>query len=151
CLKPNPGERPPTAVEVYLRLQELGKASGILLLPPGAMDRLVAARKAGEPTGPYTPTTAEGKANGKRRFLIGLAAVIAVLGLAALVKYVFFSPAPAPTGPETLHGIKLGDTSDDVDESLTLSKVDLGNPWNRRTTKGRLGHVLKPEDLKLSP
>src|SRR5204862_7263453 len=30
CLQPNPANRPPTAVEVYLRLQELGKASGIL-------------------------------------------------------------------------------------------------------------------------
>src|SRR5258708_13697867 len=46
CMKHNPNERPPSAVEVYLRLQELGKASGILLLPPGAMDRLVAARQA---------------------------------------------------------------------------------------------------------
>src|SRR5262249_25387609 len=52
CLKPNAAERPPTAVEVYLRLQELGKASGILLLPPGAMDRLVAAREADEPRHP---------------------------------------------------------------------------------------------------
>src|SRR5262249_36333534 len=55
CLKPNPNERPPTAVEVYLRLQELGKAGGILLLPPGAMEKLVAARaKANEdPTVTY--------------------------------------------------------------------------------------------------
>lgn len=45
CLKPGPADRPPTAVEVYLRLQELGRASGMLLLPPGAMERLVAARK----------------------------------------------------------------------------------------------------------
>src|SRR5439155_23559809 len=44
CLKPNPNERPASAVEVYLRLQELGKASGILLLPPGAMDKLLSAR-----------------------------------------------------------------------------------------------------------
>jgi hypothetical protein len=44
CLKPNPNERPASAVEVYLRLQELGKASGILLLPPGAMEKLMAAR-----------------------------------------------------------------------------------------------------------
>jgi serine/threonine-protein kinase len=57
CLKPNPNERPPSAVEVYLRLQELGKASGILLLPPGAMDRLVAARQAEsmQPTIAYQP------------------------------------------------------------------------------------------------
>jgi serine/threonine-protein kinase len=46
CLKPNPNERPGTAVEVYLRLHELGKASGIIILPPGAMDALVGARAA---------------------------------------------------------------------------------------------------------
>ena len=50
CLKQPPQDRPQAAVEVYLRLQELGKASGILLLPPGAMDKLVATRK--------TPTAA---------------------------------------------------------------------------------------------
>jgi serine/threonine-protein kinase len=44
CLKPNPNDRPNSAVEVYLRLQELGKASGVLLLPPGAMEKLLAAR-----------------------------------------------------------------------------------------------------------
>jgi serine/threonine protein kinase len=44
CLKQDLAERPPSAVEVYLRLQELGKASGILLLPPGALDKLLASR-----------------------------------------------------------------------------------------------------------
>jgi serine/threonine protein kinase len=55
CLKPNPAERPAGAIEVYLRLQELGKASGILLLPPGAMDKLVATRQVSEPTVAYKP------------------------------------------------------------------------------------------------
>jgi len=57
CLRPNPNERPASAIEVYLRLQELGKASGILLLPPGAMDRLVAARQSEslQPTVIYQP------------------------------------------------------------------------------------------------
>ncbi len=57
CLRPNPNERPASAVEVYLRLQELGKASGILLLPPGAMQKLLAARSQGnaEPTVAYVP------------------------------------------------------------------------------------------------
>ncbi len=58
CLKPNPAERPASALEVYLRLQELGKASGILLLPPGAMDKLVASRQAQQPTVAYTPKQA---------------------------------------------------------------------------------------------
>ncbi len=58
CLKPNPEERPASAIEVYLRLQELGKASGILLLPPGAMDKLIASRQVQEPTVAYTPKVA---------------------------------------------------------------------------------------------
>ena len=65
--KPNPAERPPSAVEVYLRLQELGKASGILLLPAGAMDKLVAARQAAEPTVEYAP--ADPKTRTRRIFL----------------------------------------------------------------------------------
>lgn len=44
CLKPNPDDRPTSAVEVYLRLQELGRASGIVLLPPGAINTLLNAR-----------------------------------------------------------------------------------------------------------
>ena len=77
CLKPNPADRPASAIEVYLRLQELGKASGILLLPPGAMDKLVASRQATEPTIAYTP-----KAPAKSRrgiVLIVLAAVLLVV------------------------------------------------------------------------
>ncbi len=87
CLKPNPEERPVSAVEVYLRLQELGKASGILLLPPGAMERLLAARQAQQaeqqpakapstdPTVPYRPPS-----NRRRWLLLGAAA----LGLVVL-------------------------------------------------------------------
>src|SRR5262249_20117156 len=45
CMKKDPAERPASSVEVYLRLVELGKASGILVLPPGAMDKLIAARQ----------------------------------------------------------------------------------------------------------
>ena len=69
CLKQNPNERPSTAVEVYLRLQELGKASGILLLPPGAMDRLIAARQAEamQPTIAYDPKRKKGKQRRCRR------------------------------------------------------------------------------------
>jgi serine/threonine protein kinase len=57
CLSPNPQQRPGTAVEVYLRLQELGKASGVLLLPPGALEKLAAGRSlsSSEPTVAYRP------------------------------------------------------------------------------------------------
>ena len=88
CLRPNPLERPPSAVEVYLRLQELGKASGILLLPPGAMDKLVAARQAAEPTTEYTP--ADARTRTRRMFLTVMLVLLGVVGIAALVKALFF-------------------------------------------------------------
>src|SRR5437016_14242732 len=63
CLQPNPAERPASAIEVYLRLQEPARASGILLLPPGAMEKLAAASKKTheEPTITSTPDSS-GKA-----------------------------------------------------------------------------------------
>jgi serine/threonine protein kinase len=88
CLKPNPMERPPSAVEVYLRLQELGKASGILLLPPGAMDKLVAARQAAEPTVEYTPPDARTRT--RRIFLTVMLVLLGLLGIVALAKALFF-------------------------------------------------------------
>jgi serine/threonine protein kinase len=84
CLKPNPNERPSSAVEVYLRLQELGKASGILLLPPGAMEKLLAARaRAGsEPTVTYVPPRS-------RKQWLGLAIAVAAT-VAAVAVWFFF-------------------------------------------------------------
>ncbi len=84
CLKPNPQERPASAAEVYLRLQELGKASGILLLPPGAMDKLLAARQSQEPTLPYQPKEAPAKPKSRRWLLLLLAGLGAVVLLALL-------------------------------------------------------------------
>jgi serine/threonine protein kinase len=152
CLKPNPAERPPTAVEVYLRLQELGKASGILLLPPGAMDRLVAARKANEPTVQYVPDKTESKKVLKRRLLIGMGVLIVLLGLAALAK-TFWWTTPSYDGPETLYGIAIEDTEDSIGDKdkVALTRIDNGDPWILRATKDHLGHILRKPDLKLKP
>ncbi len=76
CLKPNPADRPAGAIEVYLRLQELGKASGILLLPPGAMDKLVASRQVQEPTIAYKPKA-------RSRWVWGV--LVALLAVALLI------------------------------------------------------------------
>jgi hypothetical protein len=147
CLKPNPAERPPTSVEVYLRLQELGKASGILLLPPGAMDRLVAARKASEPTVAYKPAPDGGKKM-RRRFLIGTAVVLALLGVAALAKALW--PKPGGDGPERLLGVRLGEEIETVEDKLDLgSRTSTGNPWRERRTRDQMRRVLLEEDLGL--
>jgi serine/threonine-protein kinase len=90
CLKPNPDERPASAIEVYLRLQELGKASGILLLPPGAMDKLVASRQAQQPTVAYVPSQAAKPP--LRTLLLVLAflvfLILGLLGVWALLHFV---------------------------------------------------------------
>src|SRR5262249_12688027 len=82
CLKPNPADRPGSAIDVYLRLQELGKASGILLLPPGAMDRLLA-RGAADSTKTYVPTE-------PGRFTSWLAIILTVGGLALVAGLIWF-------------------------------------------------------------
>jgi serine/threonine-protein kinase len=80
CLRKDPTGRPASALEVYLRLQELGKASGILLLPPGAMDKLIAARQTQQDTVPYAP--ADTKKSGRHWgwLVLGLVLVL-LLGL----------------------------------------------------------------------
>ncbi len=85
CLKPNPNERPASAVEVYLRLQELGKASGILLLPPGAMEKLLAvkARTHEDPTVTYVPQPSH------RGWIVVIGAALAAVAAGA-VWYFFF-------------------------------------------------------------
>jgi tRNA A-37 threonylcarbamoyl transferase component Bud32 len=151
CLKPSAAERPPTAVEVYLRLQELGKASGILLLPPGAMDRLVAARKSNDPTVTYV---APGdKARNRRRLLIGLAAAAVVLGTVGLGRWLLFSESTRTGGPATLQGVAIGADRDEVVGRLGLvtSTKEHGNPWKHPKAKERLGHVLQEGDLQLKP
>jgi serine/threonine-protein kinase len=87
CLQPNPAERPASAVEVYLRLQDLGKASGILLLPPGALEKLSASRKSTDPTVDYVP---EEWRRRRRWLLVGLAGLVvlalSVWGAVALLR-----------------------------------------------------------------
>jgi eukaryotic-like serine/threonine-protein kinase len=82
CLNPNPNARPATAVEVYLRLQELGKASGILLLPPGAMEKLIATRS-GQPSEPTVAYLRPGQ--GHAAWLVWALAGLAAVAVVAIV------------------------------------------------------------------
>jgi hypothetical protein len=143
CLRPNPKERPANSLEVYLRLMELGKASGILLLPPGAMDKLVAARQAHEPTVAYVPPKAP---RWRRRVVVG--AVLALALIAALLA-VLALLLRARFGKEELLGLKVGDTRDDVVVRLGKPEKEVkGDPWAApQDVRNALGHVLRPEDL----
>jgi hypothetical protein len=150
CLKPSPDDRPPSAVDVYLRLQELGKASGVLLLPTGAMDQLVAARHAQQTGTPAAAPTQRKPVSLAVKFLIGMTALIALLGVLTLGKYVFFSSPPPPTaGAESLLDVKIGDPQQQVVDKLMLTKGGLMNPW-KKGLPAYLGHILEKEDLPLT-
>jgi serine/threonine protein kinase len=92
CLRKDPAERPSSAVEVYLRLQELGKASGILLLPPGAMEKLVAARQQSQQVDTVAYVPADTQKAGRKRYLwIGLAAAgLGLVGAGVMILLHYF-------------------------------------------------------------
>jgi hypothetical protein len=153
CLKPNPAERPPTAVEVYLRLQELGKASGVLLLPPGATEKLATARQAPEPTVTYRRAAQAATRKPflvRHRLLIPIALAALLVVAALVVKLVILSKgAAAPgRGPESLLGIKIGDSA------LPQETWHLGpalDPWAQAKEPPYLGHILRAQDVDLAP
>jgi serine/threonine-protein kinase len=156
CLKPSPADRPPSAVEVYLRLQELGKASGILLLPPGAMDELLKRRKSeqsvlslssSQPTVAHpSPAAPTSKAGMPGRVLLWGGIVLLLAALAALGKFLFFSTPPPPPREESVRGVKIGDSEKDV-----MDRLQLGDPlrlsWDAKDRPSWLGHVLRKADL----
>ncbi len=168
CLRPDREERPPSAIEVYLRLQELGKASGVLLMPPGAMDRLVQTyrnKQGDEKRGESTTVTYPGpgsRTRVRRRLLLGgaLALLLAGLGIGAFFLWPR-PPVPKPGEPDTLHGVKIGDPLGEVTKNLDLKLYATGNPWGptRGNTTDKkaphesrklVGHILTREMLGLS-
>ncbi|MBY0230086.1 MAG: hypothetical protein K2W96_12460, partial [Gemmataceae bacterium] len=140
CLKPDLADRPPSAVEVYLRLQEVGKASGILLLPPGAMDRLVAARKQEAPTEQYSPPVS-------RRWLLGGA--VALLALLAAGLWWWLSDPTPEAGPASLLGVRIGDDVAEAQGKIGAANIHPGNPWSKECLAD-LGHALSRDDLRLT-
>jgi serine/threonine-protein kinase len=151
CLQPNPNDRPASAVEVYLRLQELGKASGVLLLPPGAMDKLLAARQvASEPTTTYVPSSLRSTA-WRRRMLIGLGALLLALLIWGLVAWLKGPGANLFVDRESLMGIRIGDVEADVLPKVAVNKHPTANPWLQPVKDpAYVGHVLQPEDIGVS-
>lgn len=152
CLKPNPAERPASAVEIYLRLQELGKASGILLMPTGAMDKLIDSRHAGEPTVAYRSPSPRWWRS--RRLLLGVGiALLVLLGLgvplAVFLKSFFVRRVPSNPRFESLLNVQLNDPQREVVNRLHLSQGAPMNPWATARRPIFLGHLLRAEDLVL--
>jgi len=145
CLKQNPAERPATAVEVYLRLQEPAKASGVLLLPPGALDRLAAASRSAEPTVTYVPDSQQPW--WRRGWVLGTAAVLVLAMIVLIIVGLHNAGLQNIPVRESVLGLEVG--SDMVAVGQTFSQRQehqwTGNPWKVEDLK--LGDILKPADL----
>jgi tRNA A-37 threonylcarbamoyl transferase component Bud32 len=144
CLQQNPADRPGSALEVYLRLQESCKGSGVLLLPPGIMNKATADAKAQASTVTYVGKDA------KRRRLIMLAVLaFVVLGIGIWGTAAFYRASQgAVPDKESLLSLQVGSNLEDI--VLTLNRPEQrfkGNPWKGRDHRAALGHILKPEDL----
>jgi hypothetical protein len=114
CLEQNPAERPASALEVYLRLQEPCRASGVLLLPPNAMEKLAESSRAHASTLEYVP---RGSRKWPARLAFGIlaASMILVLGLGAWVCWTMWKSPPAlPVSTESLLDLKIGASRDEV-------------------------------------
>jgi hypothetical protein len=148
CLKASADERPATATEVYLRLQELGRASGVLLLPPGAMEKLIGTRRSAVVTPALSVTTVPNRvpSSGRRRLiLVGLALLLLLGGIAA---YWFMGGRKAGAA-ESLLGVSVGQSRASIPPALNL-KYRVMNPWVTKQPGLSLGHVVRPADLGLS-
>lgn len=141
CLRRNPAERPGSAAEVYLRLHELGKASGALILSPETLRQLSTQFQRsieGEATQAYVPP---GRIT-RRKLMVG-----GLCLLAALTGFFFFLPKSTPRpSVESLLGLKIGDSRDDVIDRLGKpSGEHSGDPW--RNAPELLENLVRPEDL----
>jgi tRNA A-37 threonylcarbamoyl transferase component Bud32 len=91
CLRQNPDERPVSAAEVYLRLHELGLASGALVVAPETLRQLTARFRAAvssSDTWTYVPMSPA-----RRNRLIGLGLLISLIAF-ALAALCFSLPRP---------------------------------------------------------
>jgi hypothetical protein len=147
CLRPNPAERPANALEVYLQLQELSKASGIVLLPPGALENLIAGKRAELATvataaaRPQAPAAGR-SANPRRRQLLLWGLVLLTLISLASVVVTFFTGSPPKPAAESLLGIKVGDSYEAVVDRLKLTHGPLRFAEAKAARPVYLDHVL---------
>jgi serine/threonine protein kinase len=124
CLRPSPNERPASALEAYLQLQELGKASGIVLLPPGALEQMLAARRAENVTikpALSSPQSTLREWRPNRRWLLGgLAILLLCLAVPGLL---LIRGGSVPRRPlaESLLGIRIGDSFPAMVDRLQLT------------------------------
>ena len=155
CLRPNPAERPGSALDVYLQLQDLSKASGVVLLPPGAIDKLIAAKRAeletvATPSARPVPRPASPDLTtspSRRRLLLLAGLVVLILITAATVLTALLTPSAAKPEAESLMGIKVGDSYETVVDQWKLTHGPVRLTELKTTRPACLDHVLTVDDL----
>jgi serine/threonine protein kinase len=150
CLKPAPGERPGSAIEVYRRLQEAGRESGLTELLPDEVDPTPLVAKGSEPTVAYVVAKTR---KARRKLRITLFAGVAVIVLASVLGFLrdcLKSDTFATPAQESLLNVKIGFNRDELIAALKEppeKEQPRGNPWKGDHAKS-LGHVLKPQDVQ---
>jgi hypothetical protein len=114
------------------------------------MEKLATARHATEqPTVAYQPAATKKAFFVRHRLLIPVLAGALLVVAAVLVKYLIFPNAPRWSGPETLLGIKIGDS--DLPADLKMTQPKSLDPWAKGTPPTYLAHLLRESDLGLTP
>lgn len=145
CLQPDRRERPANAADVYLRLHELGKASGALLLSPETLEQIslrpepLLAQSTDTVTYRYNPW----RRLSRRGRLLTLG--VALIALATTMGMIFGSRGAGPTDSESLAGIKLGDERDSVVARYGMPSHPAGEAW--KTKPALFGELLRPTDV----
>src|SRR5262249_48673861 len=144
CLQPSPAERPASALHAYRRLQEICSAAGNTSLTPEGIYTL------GTGAGSEAPTLVvpSHRAKTRRRLLTGaVAAVLLGLSIWGILAFFPFSRATNDGSNETLLGISIGDSRDDLVAKFGKPERHwTGSPW--QDNQEVLGLVVGPEDLE---
>ncbi len=168
CLQQNPAERPASATEVYLRLQNSRQANdgvGTLLAVgpwPGMPDyprqcqpvrwpfSPRAASQAPAPTVAYVPSLLRGPWSRRRVVLAVAGGALLLLGLATwrIVPWLKRGDVESVPPAESILGLQVGSSRDDVVAQLKRAPDihRLGDPW-KESARQTLGKVLMSEDL----
>jgi serine/threonine protein kinase len=144
CLRPDRNLRPRSAAEAYLKLHDLGKASGALVVSSETLEQISApqgiASLGGSNTVTYVP-----KGVGhwtRRRWIFSAGALLLALGT---ILGIVYGRRSLPTGGESLAGVRLGENRDAVVARLGNPSHPVGDPW--KTCPNLFGSLLRTEDL----
>lgn len=145
CLQPDRRDRPSNAAEVYLRLHELGKASGALVLSPETLEQIstrplpLLARSNDTITYRYNPWR---RLSGRGKIAI---ASLVMLVMVTALGIAFGSRSNRAPDAESLAGIRIGDERDSVVARLGNPAHPGGAAWKAKPAL--FGELLRPTDV----